>query len=251
MGRNCILTSLAAGLFAATLLVIGCTVPNLLGTPDPLPMGPDGATVLFRDSFGGSLSHWDASYMVSIGVFYPRMRNSVAEVHSGTHSVTSDSSWSALVSSLASDNIINTNIAGLEFWLYAKTLGEANFAAQIGQNAGPSGGLGKSYGIGFGRNDSIKCTYFDFTDSIPYRNKSIAPIQLDHWYRCDVEVDFNAKAISYYIDSVKVQTVPLQLDEMYGIDRILISRGEDPTDSLDHPSGPKQYFIDDVVLYKK
>ena len=250
MRRKYVLLSLTITFCATAAIIVSCTVPNLLGSPDPSPATPSGATVLISESFGGNLSKWDASYMVSRGVLYSQMRNSVAVVHSGTHSITSDSSANALACS--PHEIVDSGIAHLEFWLYAQSLGEANFTVQFGENAPQaSGGLGKSFGIGFGRNDSLKCTYFDFTDSSPYRDSSIAPILLGHWYKCTIEVDFNAKTISYFIDDQQVRTLTLLVENLYGIDRILAFRGVDARDPNDHPSGPKEYYLDDLVYCRK
>jgi hypothetical protein len=244
-------TTVKAAVLIGASIFLTCSVPNLLGNSDPAPLGKEGmGTVILAESFGGNLSRWDATFMAGMGEYYPRMRTTKEVVHSGTHAITSDTSRCALASTIPADKIIRSGKARLEFYLTAKSLGAANFTVEIGQNAKGIGGLEKNFGLGFGRNDSLKCTYFDFTDSIPRRDSMMMPIAVGHWYKLAVEIDYSAKTVSYEIDDTAVRTIPARTEDLI-IDRILAFRGLDPDAPDDSPSGRKDYFLDDLILYQK
>ena len=204
-------------------------------------------TVLFSEGFESQADTalWRPTYMINAGDFYPQMRITADAAHTGTHSVTTDSNRTALLYYI--DPRVETGTVGVEFYIMAKTAGQANFTVEIGLNAGSSGGLGKSFGLGFDQNDSVKCTYYD---SYTGQNDTmIGAIQPNHWYKCDAEVNFTAQTITYYLEGATVRTRPLPTQEMYGIDRLLVFRGSGP--NMDAPDGPKPYFADDIVLYTK
>jgi hypothetical protein len=219
------------------------------------PQAPAGATAIYRDGFGGDLSNWDDHYMITVGDNYPHMQISTVAAHGGTHSITSDANKTALQYSLTTDNRVESGIAGVQFYIMAKEKGGINFTVEIGKNAGSSGGLGKAFGIGFDPNDSIKCKFYDMLGSEIVSDVMIAPIQLDHWYNCAVEVDLTAKKVSYFIDDANVLSKDLPTADMGHIDRLLVFRGayvERPGYvNVDCQEGQKQYFADDIVLYKK
>jgi hypothetical protein len=80
----------------------------------------------------------------------------------------------------------------------------------------------------------------------------ICPIVLDHWYKCVVEANFSDSTITYYLDDVPIRTFPLDVARTMGIDRLLVFRGPDA--GMNHTScqeGPKQYYADDIVFYKR
>jgi hypothetical protein len=240
---------------ALALMMSGCGDKSNPAAPtvgDASVPVPTGATVLFSDGFGGDLTKWESNYMINIGDFYPQMRITTAAANTGTHSLTADSNRTALVYNVVgiTDNRIETGVAGLQFYIMATAKGEINFSVQFGQNAGSSGGLGKQFGLGFDPSDSIKCTYYDMDLMNPQADSMLAPMQLNHWYQCKVEVNFGAaagdpNAIAWYLDGTKVMSKPLPTQEMYGIDRLLVLR------KVGNSNGPEPYYVDDIVLYTK
>jgi hypothetical protein len=218
------------------------------------PAAPVGQrTVIFSDGFESPVidtSIWRLTYMVNFPDFYPQMRITTDAAHTGARSLTSDSNRTALVYETPPKARIETGIAGAEFYIMAKAAGQINFTVEIGQYKGSSGGLGKAFGFGFDRTDSLKCTYFN--DHVGQNDSMLSSIQLNHWYKCVVEVDFIDTTVTYYLDDAKVRALPLPtLDqEMMGIDRFLVFRGMGLVD-LPNAEGPKPYFADDIVFYKK
>jgi hypothetical protein len=202
---------------------------------------PGGSTVIFSDGFGGGLSAWRDTYMPIIGDFYPAMRISTVAAHTGTHSITTDSNRTALIYYV--DPRIETGIVGAQFYFMAMAKGQINFTVEIGQNAGSSGGLGKSFGFGFDKSDSVKTTYYDSWNGP--QDIMLSAIQLNHWYKGNVEINFADNTVTYYLDDVKVRALALPLQEMYGIDRVLVFRGLKSTEGL------KPYFADDIILYTR
>jgi hypothetical protein len=204
---------------------------------------PAGATVLFKEGFGSGVTNWRENYMVLVGDFYPQMRISTDAAHTGTHSITTDSNRTALVAYI--DPRIETGIVGAQFYIMAKAAGSTNFTVEIGQNNGSSGGLGKAFGIGFDQTNVLKTTFYDSWNG-PL-DTMLAAIQVNHWYKCNVELNLDAAVmtVTYYLDDVKVRTSALPTMEMYGVDRILVFRGMLGTE------GAVSYFADDIVLYTK
>jgi hypothetical protein len=214
--------------------------------PDSAVPLPSGTTLVFKEGFGEGLTRWEVSYMINIVDNYPQMTISTAAAHSGTHSITSDASRSALVYNI--DPRLEAGTVGLQFYMMATAAGQTNFSVRFGQNAGSSGGLGKAFGFGFDKTDSVKTIYYDSWEMNPEIDSMLAPIQMNHWYKCVVEINFAAGTagnITWKLDDAVVQTKPLPVSEMYGIDRALVFRGMDGAD------GVKPYYADDIVVYTK
>jgi hypothetical protein len=238
-------------------VVVACIAGMMMGcSKKDNPAGPQRQrTVLFTEGFEGDLSNWKTEYLINYGdPTYPRMRITTDTAHAGTHSITGDSNMTALEYDVPDTNHIDTLIAGIQFYIMATAKGQANFTVAIGQNNGSSGGLGKAFGIGFDMSDSVKCSYYDSWSG--HSDTMIAPIQLNKWYKCVVEVDMDAKIITYSLDDVKVRTVPLPSIEWSWVDRVLVLRGlgdYDQNGSLIQivDNAPKQYYADDIVLYKR
>lgn len=218
------------------------------------PAAPGGATLIMSEGFGGDLSKYEKDYMVTMADIYPHMQITTDAAHGGTHSITGDSNQTALLYALSSETRVEGGIAGVQFYIMAKALGQANFTVEIGKNAGSSGGLGKAFGIGFDPNDSIKCKYYDMLGNEAVSDSMVAPIQLNHWYKCGVEVDFTAKTVTYSIDETTIIKA-LPSSDMAHIDRLLVFRGarvDRPNyGSTDCKQGLQQYYADDIVFYKK
>jgi hypothetical protein len=218
--------------------------------------GPAGSTAVFTEGFESDLYKWEDVYMVLIMDFYPKMRISTAASHTGTHSIISDSNRTALVYKVIpllepTDLSAVHYVAGVQFYLMASAKGQANFSVQLGQDNGSSGGLGKSFGFGFDKSDSIKTTSYDTWGGLsPESDSMIAPIQLNHWYKCNVEVDLGTTwTVTWRLDGEVVKSSPLPTQEMNRIDRVLVFRGAEP--GLAGAEGTKPYYADDIVLYTR
>jgi hypothetical protein len=224
-------------------MMAGCK--NSVGpTSTDSPPIPSGATAVMSDGFGGDLSNYMATYMITVGDFYAQMRITADAAHSGTHSITSDSNRTALEYDFSSSII--KGIVGVQFYIMAKSAGHTNFTVQLGKNAGSSGGLGKQFGLGFDKSDYVKCVFYNMDDITPQQDSLLAPIQFNHWYKGVVEVNFTTNAVTYYLDDVMVKNMSFPaLATMYGIDRLLVFRG------MEGAEGPKPYYADDIVVYKK
>lgn len=257
---------ISATMACVIAMVMGCNKSsNPVSVTDPDLSAPTGATLLMSEGFEDTLGKWTKDFMILAGApHYTRMQITADAFKSGTHSLTSDTNFNALCyespNKLDSIYLFSQNastIAGVQFYIMAKEAGQANFTVEIGQNAGSSGGLSKAFGIGFDPSDSIKATYTDVNYPDPMKqghNDSIlAPIILNHWYKCCVEVNFATKTITYSLDGAQVRTQPFPTVEMYGIDRVLVFRGYYGGLLYDQPSadGAKKYYVDDIVLYRK
>jgi len=245
--------------------IMGCAAGVFTGCNNPAgngddtgetPKSPAGATAIYCEGFGGDLLKWDDHYMITMGDNYPHMQITTAAANTGTHSITSDGNRTALQYSLADSLSVKTGIAGVQFYIMAKALGQANFTVEIGKNAGSSGGLGYAFGIGFDPNDSIKCKYWDMMGSESVRDTMVAPIQLNHWYKCVVEVNFTTRTVTYSIDDIISITKNLPtVSDMSKVDRLLVFRGMEVNrpnyDVAQCTDGAKQYYADDIVFYKK
>jgi len=252
MIRNFLYMTVAVACVAVAFT--GCN-PASNNNEGETPATPTGATAIYSDGFGGDLSKWATTYMVTLGDYYPHLQITTEAAHSGKYSITTDSNHTALVYELTSDTRIESGIAGVQFYIMAKEKGGINFTVEIGKNAGSSGGLGKSFGIGFDPNDSIKCKYYDMLGNVSVADSMISQIQLNHWYKCVVEVNFTTKKVNYSIDDALVLSKDLPTSDMAHIDRLLVFRGA-TVDRPDYSSvackeGVKQYYADDIVLYKK
>ena len=236
-------------------ILAGCNNPA--GNDDgDTPAVPTGVTAIYSDGFGGGdLSNWDDHYMIVVGDNYPHMQITADAFHSGSYSLTTDSNRTALQYSLDYTTRVENGIVGVQYYMMAKEMGGINFTVEIGKNAGSSGGLGKSFGIGFDPSDSIKCKFYDMLGSVTVSDTLLGPIQLDHWYKCVVEVDFTTRKVTYSIDDAVVVIKDLPSSDMDHIDRLLVFRGEYVERAnyvtINCLEGPKQYYIDDIVLYKK
>lgn len=248
----------AGALICGIITFTGCDNPAS-NTPeeDKTPAGPAGSTLLFGEGFGSGLSKWEGVYMISSMEMYQQMRITTDAAFTGTHSLTTDSNMTALYH--VENNRIENGTVGVEFYMKAKSAGHVNFGVEIGQNPGSSGAVSPAFGIFFDPSDSIKCIFFTTWPANDVQ-KTIAPIQPDHWYKCRVEVNFASATATYYIDDalVHTQVYPSTGDDkdigLMGIDRVLVFRGK-YGNPLSNPStsdeGTKPYFVDDIAFYKK
>lgn len=239
--------------------LMGCPSPTSPTTPTAgdTPPAITGTTTVFSSGLSptdiADSSKWSKNYMINANDFYPPMRATTDAFYSGKYSVTTDSNRTALVHAIDGDHRITSGICGVQFYIMAKKADSINFTLEIGQYAGSSGGLCKAFGIGFDVRDSIKATNYDSYGG--RTDKMVGAIQPNHWYKCKIEIDFTTKKTTYYIDNQKVDEGTLPTIEMYGIDRLVILRGLEYVTSdqnvIPCKDGPKQYYIDDVVLYTR
>jgi hypothetical protein len=226
------------------------------GSDEPIAFPSAATAILFSEGFGNGLSKWESTYMVLVNDFYPQMRITTAAAHTGTHSITSDSNRTALVYRIVprlepSNPAAAHYIVGVQFYIMASAAGQANFSVQFGQDNGSSGGLGKAFGFGFDKSDSIKTTFYDTWAGLsPEVDSLLSPIQLTHWYKCNVEIDLGTTwTATWTLDGKVVKTMPLPTSEMNGIDRVLVFRGAEA--GMTGADGLKPYYADDIVLYMR
>ena len=238
---------LFSGFVCAAVVFMGCNSKSNPASPSDTPAVPTGTTALFSDGFGGDLSKYESQFMLAVDSFYSPMRITIDAAHSGTHSLTTDSNKTALCYEVTPRP--ESGIVGFQWYMMAKSAGSINFAVSAGQNAGSSGGLSKNFGFAFDSSNVIKATYHDVNYGMfGEADTVLGTIQFNHWYKCRVEVNLadmtTDSAVVYYLDDAKVYHMNLPTIEMYGIDRVLAFRGYGA-------EGPKQYYVDDMVLYKK
>jgi hypothetical protein len=207
---------------------------------------------VFYEDFENGLLNWERIYQVTNDEIYSQMCITSDVAHTSTHSLTTDSSMTALYYVLKVNGLlerIEDGIAGVEFYMMTHALDEVNFGVELGQNPGSSGRVSPAFGIFFDPSDSIKCTVFSsypITDS----QKMIAPIIVDHWYKCNVEVNFSDSITSFYIDGALVHT-ERNPKYFYGIDRLSILRGKYGKNGSLSSEGKKEYYVDNISLYTK
>lgn len=226
--------------------VAACSLFIISGCEDKNPATGDSRTVIFSDGFENGLSGWQPVYQVTQEDLYKPMRINSTDKKTGSNSITSDSSMTALYH-IELDRI-ETGTIGVEFYMMAKSLEKTNFGVEIGQNPGSSGAVSPAYGIYFDPSDSIKCTSYASFPSVDIQ-KMVAPIQAGKWYKLNVEVNMTTSTVSYSIDGAVVHTE--KTSSLYGIDRLLVFRGKYGKDYSSSSDGVKPYFIDDITYYKK
>jgi hypothetical protein len=233
-----------------TVCMLGCKSNPV--TPPAQSSLPDttGRDAVFTEGFEGDLSSWAINYLLTTAEpRVPRMRISTAAAHEGTHAITTDSNWTALMLNIDSTasfpkmKVIESGVAGVEFYFMAQSAGGINFTIELGQNAGSSGGLGYAYGIGFDTSNKLKCTYSDLYNDD--RKDSLYTLLVPgKWYKGTVEISFTAKTVNYFLDGKQIRTMPLQVADLKRLDGVLLFRGVGA-------EGAMSYFADDFKLYTK
>jgi hypothetical protein len=176
------------------------------------------------------------------------MSVSSAVAHSGVYSLTSDSNNTGVRKWL--DNPISDSIAGMEFYLMAKTSGHIDFHAAIvtmGTSAGMlNNGFSAVLGMGVDMSDSLWYTFQKYDNpqaDSDLVHKNFEALEFNKWYKCAVEYDFTAQALTYYLNNTAVYT--RSAPGIKKLDMFITER-----DSLGS-TGPKEYYIDDITIYKR
>ena len=242
LSKSLLRAGLAAFCFA--VIIAHCAKDN----PVVAPSTPTKTTV-FSEGFEGDLvtNNWNQLSIPWDPPLYNWLTISSAAAHSGTKSITSDSSRCGILASF-SPTKLNSGIVGLEYYIMASVLSQSDFAALIVESGGSSDAGLHQYGFGFDSTDSIKTYDYDFFDTAQ-QNKNVSKIQANHWYKCVVEVDFKTtNAITYYLDDVLVRTVPMPNSNSFdGLDWLYVLRQNTGTGR----QSPKPYYVDDIKVYKK
>jgi hypothetical protein len=247
--------ALVSSLFVLAMST-GCEKPTDGVFDDPYTNIPVGTELVFSEGFEDDLMQWEDSLFVLTSIptnyfqYYPRMRITNESAHRGMYSLTSDSNKTALFFRQEPRWERNYDgLIGIQFFIMAEQLGGAHFSLLIGQSV-LSGllGLEHFFGIGFSSNDSIRCFYYSIETGMLDTN--IALIKPGNWYKCNIEIEFSKSgSLTYYLDGVIVYKKPIPKYELYGIDRILVLRGEEILTGMPSIDGPKQYYIDDIAAY--
>ena len=179
---------------------------------------------------------------------YGWMSVTTKAAHTGAYSLTSDSNNTGLRKWL--DSPISDSIAGLAFYLKASQSGKTDFFAAIvtmGTSAGMlDNGFSTVLGMGIDKSDSLWYTFQKYDDpqaDSDLIRKNFAPLEFNRWYKCAVEYDFTAKTLTYFLDGAVVFT--RSAPGIRKLDMFITYR-----DGLG-AQGPKDYFIDDITIYKR
>jgi hypothetical protein len=210
----------------------------------------NGNIIFFEGFEGNNLT--DAGFRVAYrGSGYGLMSITSKAAHNGsTHSLTTDSNKTGIRKLLTVDQFITDSIAGLDFYLMASTAGQAEVYAAFGQGGNSLGMLPNGwqtvFGMGIDKNDSLWCLYQRYSypqeDSLLV-HKTCGALATNKWYKCTIEYDFATEKMTWYLDNVPVfsKNAPNRTIEEFIINR------DDP----DGGQGPKDYFFDDITVYKR
>jgi hypothetical protein len=200
------------------------------------------------EGFEAGLSHWEGTYYVGEWIYQMRITTDAARTE--THSLTTDSNMTALIHKEIAENRVESGTAGVEFYMMAGSLEQANFGVEIGQNPGSSGAVSPAFGIFFDPSDSIKCIIYCSFPSVDTQTM-IAPIQADHWYKCKVEVNMTNSTASFYLDDSLKHTEQIDSLGLMGVDVVLVYRGLYGKNYSSSSEGVKPYYVDDITFYSK
>jgi len=220
---------------------------NSNSNPTPLVVAPPKNVVLFDGFEGNNLDSVGYTKLYNPHS-YGWMSITTNAAHSGTYSLTSDSNNTGLRRWL--DNPVFDSIGGLEFYLMAKSSGKTNFFAAIvtmGTSAGMlNNGFSSILGMGIDKSDSLWYTYQKYDDpqadsDLVY--KTFAALEFNKWYKCAVEYDFTLHKVTYLLNGTIVFT--RSAPGINVLDMLITMR-----DNLG-AQGAKDYFIDDISVYKR
>jgi hypothetical protein len=205
--------------------------------------------VIFSEGFEGTNLDSAGFRVAYRGTGYGWMTITDKAGHNSTYSLTSDSNKTGIRKILTVDQFIKDSVAGLEFYLMAKKAGQAEVYAAMGQGGNSAGMLPNGwqtiFGMGIDQRDSLWCLYEKY--SYPQADsdlvhKTCGALETNKWYKCTIEYDFAAMALTYSLNDTVVYTksAPNRTIEEFIIYRDTAG-----------PAGPTDYFFDDVTMYKR
>lgn len=231
------------GVVAGGGIVITCNNNHNPTTPPPHPRN----VILFDGFEGNNLDSAGYTKLYNPRAYGPMSITNKA-ARTGAYSLTSDSNNTGLRKWL--DNPISDSIAGLEFYLMAAQSGQTDFFAAIvtmGTSAGMlDNGFSTVLGMGIDKSDSLWYTFQKYDDpqaDSDLVHKTFAALEFNKWYKCTMEYDFAAQKLTYSLD-----------------DRVIFTKGASGIAKLDMfitmrdslgTQGSKDYFIDDITIYKR
>lgn len=216
-------------------ILFGC---NSKSNNPQAPTDPNRNVLLTENFETDLLKYQQVTYMPGWGM----MSISAQAAHSGTHSLTSDANLTGIKKRL--DAEIQDSIAGLEFYIMAKKGEQINLFAALCQSGSSFNGLFTIMGMGISKSDSLYFVYENTpTDSATMKHQNFAALQFNKWYKCNIEYDFNTSILNYYLDGAVVGTLTVP---QAGTLPLFVVLREDLISQ-----GAKEYYIDDVTIYKK
>lgn len=226
-------------------IIMSCNKNSNPAAPGPAP-GP--GDVVYSEGFEESPDFLGLLYVqINYATNWGLMTITDSAAHTGKQSLTSDSNCIGIKGSLGSQ--IEDSTAGIQFYLMAKKPEETDFIAGMGQSGSAPNGLYSFVGMGIDKSDSFTCLY----QQSPYNGtsdtntgvikKNVVPLGYNQWYKCNIEYNFNDDIATYYLNGAIV--CKLKPGGFYGMGQFFAMR-----DSLGK-QGPKEYYLDDVTVYKK
>lgn len=234
-----------AAAVAASGIVIRCNSTN-----PATPTIPPPKTIIFSEGFEGNNLDSSGFRVGYRGPEYGWMSITSKAGHNGSkYSLMSDSNKTGIRKILLVDQFITDSIGGLEFYLMASSAGQAEVYAAFGQGGNSLGMLPNGwqtvFGMGIDKHDSLWCLYERYSspqaDTLLV-HKTCGALKTNKWYKCNIEYDFNAEKMTWYLDNAPVysRSAPNRTIEEFIVYR----------DTLGG-SGPKDYFFDDITVYKR
>ena len=221
---------------------------GLWSNPETLTVQFGLKNVLYYEGFEGKNLDSAGFQKIYNPAAYGWMSVSTKAAHSGNSSLASDSNNTGLRRWL--DDPISDSIAGLEFYLMAKSAGHTDFFAAIvtmGTSAGMLGnGFSTLLGMGISKSDSLWYAFEKWGNPQPDSDlvhKSFAALEFNKWYKCTIEYNFATKQVTYFLDNTAIFTRNAPGFRM--LDMLVTFR-----DGLGE-QGPKDYYIDDISVYKR
>jgi hypothetical protein len=223
---------IAAG--AITMMFIGCNK----GSNPVAPSNPQvPGRYLVTEGFETDLSNYN---QLTYAIGWGKMSISTGATHSGKQSLSSDSNRTGIK---ANYDPISDSIAGLDFYLMAKKAGGINFYAALSRSGSSWNGLFAILGLGIGKSDSLQYIYEIQPVDSTNEHKNFAPVQFNHWYHCRVECSFTDTIVTYSVDDVVVKTIKMPFMSNLGM---FVTMRDDSGSQ-----GTKDYYFDDVTVYKR
>jgi hypothetical protein len=206
--------------------------------------------IIFSEGFEGT-NLTDAGFRVAYrGPDYGWMTITDKAGHNNsTHSLMSDSNKTGIRKILSVDQFIKDSIAGLEFYLMAKKAGQTEVYSAFGQGGNSAGMLPNGwqtvFGMGIDTSDSLWCLYEKY--SYPQADsdlvhKRCGALEVNKWFKCAIEYDFNKTMLTYSLNDTVVYT---KIAPNRTIEEFIVYR------DTCGAQGPKDYYFDDVTMYKR